>query len=54
MALRSTISKEDLIFIYKNKKECPLIEYDDIPIKITNDMYLPYLKIFAIMLKENK
>lgn len=52
MALKSTISKEDLIFVYQHKEECPLIEYDDVSVKITNDMYIPYLKVFSAILAE--
>ena len=47
-----TYCQLDLLLINKSKEKYPYIEYDDISIQITNDMYTPYLKLFSAMLAE--
>lgn len=52
MSLKSTISRKDLLLICKSKEKYPYTGYDDVSVKITNDMYTPYLKLFSAMLAE--
>ena len=52
MSLKSTISRKDLLLICKSKEKYHYAEYDDVSVKITNNMYTPYLKLFSAMLAE--